>query len=130
MLDRAALVAGWREGLLAQAVLAGRTKGYRHHPQLARFQTTADPLSAIATFLHALADEAGERGYRFDRTRVDLPASDVRIPVTSGQLEFETAHLRAKVRQRQPEWEANLAVMRPHPLFDVVPGDVEQWERP
>ena len=33
-LDRAGLVACWRESLLAQAVLAGRTRGYRHHPQL------------------------------------------------------------------------------------------------
>jgi len=36
-LDPKGLVALWREGLLAQAVAAGRTRGYRHHPQLARF---------------------------------------------------------------------------------------------
>ena len=35
-LDRAALVAGWREGLLAQKVLRGLTKGYTQHPQLVR----------------------------------------------------------------------------------------------
>ncbi|WP_245703168.1 pyrimidine dimer DNA glycosylase/endonuclease V [Raineyella antarctica] len=32
LLDRAGLGASWREGLLAQAVLAGRTRGYRNHP--------------------------------------------------------------------------------------------------
>ncbi|MFC2473489.1 MAG: pyrimidine dimer DNA glycosylase/endonuclease V, partial [Actinomyces sp.] len=37
-LDRAGLVACWRESLLAQAVLAGRTRGYRNHPQLERFR--------------------------------------------------------------------------------------------
>ena len=37
-LDRAALVAGWREGLLAQKVLRGLTTGYRNHPQLDRFR--------------------------------------------------------------------------------------------
>ncbi len=37
-LDAKGLVALWREALLAQAVLAGRTRGYRHHPQLARFR--------------------------------------------------------------------------------------------
>jgi hypothetical protein len=36
-LDAKGLVALWREGLLAQKVLAGLTKGYRHHPQLTRF---------------------------------------------------------------------------------------------
>lgn len=34
LLDRAALIAGWREALLAQKVLRGQTTGYRHHPQL------------------------------------------------------------------------------------------------
>ncbi len=34
-LDPQGLVALWREALLAQAVLRGRTVGYRHHPQLA-----------------------------------------------------------------------------------------------
>lgn len=43
LLDRAALIAGWREGLLAQAVLLGRTKGYRNHPQLDRFRAHRDP---------------------------------------------------------------------------------------
>jgi len=37
-LDAAGLVALWREGLLARAVLRGRTRGYRHHPQLERFR--------------------------------------------------------------------------------------------
>ena len=36
-LDSKGLVV-WREGLLAQAVLGGNTVGYRHHPQLKRFQ--------------------------------------------------------------------------------------------
>jgi hypothetical protein len=34
-LDPAGLVAVWREGLLARAVFAGQTTGYKHHPQLA-----------------------------------------------------------------------------------------------
>jgi hypothetical protein len=32
-LDGKALVALWREGLLALAVVQGRSCGYRHHPQ-------------------------------------------------------------------------------------------------
>ena len=38
-LDTKGLVALWREALLAiQAVLGGKTAGYRHHPQLHRFR--------------------------------------------------------------------------------------------
>jgi hypothetical protein len=33
-LDPQGLVALWREALLAQAVLRGKTRGYKHHPQL------------------------------------------------------------------------------------------------
>lgn len=131
LLDRAALIAGWREGLLAQAVLAGRTKGYKHHPQLQRFRATPEPLPVIAAWLVGLRDEATTRGYKFDGSRIiatpDLSAS---LPVTQGQLDHELAHLRAKVQQRQPEWEPHLTAALPHPLFHTVAGDIEPWERP
>ena len=95
LLDRAALVAGWREGLLAQAVLAGRTRGYRSHPQLERFRETADPVVAVATYLWALHSEASRRGYRFDAQRLDAEADvDLRLGVTTGQLDYELTHLR------------------------------------
>ena len=52
-LDAIGLVALWREALLAQAVLLGRTRGYTRHPQLQRFQTAADPVACIADYLLA-----------------------------------------------------------------------------
>ena len=134
LLDRAALVAGWREGLLAQKVLRGLTTGYRSHPQLERFRSLDDPVAGIATWLDALADAADARGYRFDRTRIAVPADGARIPLTTGQLELEWAHLSAKVEARDPEWLGRLddqgpGTPRPHPMFDLVPGPVAAWER-
>lgn len=129
LLDRAALVAGWREGLLAQKVLRGLTKGYRSHPQLDRFRSLDDPVAGIATWLHGLADAADARGYRFDRTRVILPAGDHRLTLTDGQLALEWQHLRTKVAARDPGWLDQLVSPRPHPMFDVVPGPVAPWER-
>ena len=64
LLDRMALVAVWREGLLAQKVLRGMTKGYKHHPQLRRFRETPQPVEAIGTYLSGIADEAHARDYR------------------------------------------------------------------
>ena len=55
-LDRQGLVALWREGLLARAVLRGETRGYRHHPQLHRFQAHATPVFAIEAYLHHLRE--------------------------------------------------------------------------
>lgn len=49
-LDAKGLVALWREALLAQAVLAGETKGYRNHPQLERFRAGARPAALIAEY--------------------------------------------------------------------------------
>jgi hypothetical protein len=58
LLDPKGLVALWREGLLAQKVLQGRTTGYRSHPQLHRFRQSGEPLAAIATYLWAVHDAA------------------------------------------------------------------------
>lgn len=134
-LDRAGLIAGWREALLAQAVLAGRTKGYRHHPQLERFRQCSSPLDAIGAYLHGLRDEAVERGYRFDQSRIliESPSPSLeKLFVTSGQLEYEWAHLGEKLAKRSQDdarrW--NLSTPTPHSLFEVVPGGIESWERP
>ncbi len=131
-LDRAALVSCWREALLAQAVLAGRTKGYRNHPQLRRWRALPDPLAGITAYLHLVADDADRRGYRFDRARIDRPAPEQVEPmtVTRGQLDYEWEHLRAKVRGRDEEWFEVIADLqpRPHPMLTLTEGPIETWE--
>lgn len=131
-LDAKGLVAAWREALLAQKVLAGGTSGYRHHPQLIRFQAQADPLAAIATFLRGLAEEAHRRGYRFDATKIGRGTFAGQIMETDGQLRYEWDHLQAKLRVRAPDLARRLRSTKnpePHPLFHVIPGDVRDWER-
>ncbi|SDS04756.1 pyrimidine dimer DNA glycosylase/endonuclease V [Agrococcus carbonis] len=133
LLDRQGLTACWREGLLAQAVLAGRTRGYTRHPQLDRFRAQPDPIAAIGAYLETVAAAAEARGYRFDRARIDRSRTEGtepvrRIRVTDGQLALELAHLHAKLAGRSPD----LPLPRdpvPHPLFIVEPGPVEPWER-
>lgn len=130
-LDAKGLVACWRETLLAQKVLRGLTEGYRNHPQLVRFRATDDPVVAVATYLHGVADEADARGYRFDRTRVVATADPtLRIPVTEGQVAHEWSHLLAKLELRDPARYRELSGTRPtvHPLFEITPGPVETWE--
>ena len=75
----------WREALLAQKVLAGTTRGYRHHPQLDRFRQSRNPTRAIANYLWTVADEAKQRGYDFDISKIGMPRGRVTIPVTTGQ---------------------------------------------
>lgn len=132
-LDRVGLVACWRETLLAQAVLAGRTRGYRHHPQLSRFRATPEPLATVGAYLVGLRAEAERRGYRFDASRIDRPAADVApLAVSTGQVALEWDHLMVKLAARSPDQHAAVRgaeVVEVHPLFVVVPGPVAEWER-
>ncbi len=131
-LDPRGLVAAWREALLAQKVLAGKTRGYRHHPQLARFRAQPDPPGAIAAFLAGLAAEARNRGYHFNTTKIARRKSTTKIPETRGQLLYEWKHLRAKLRLRAPRWFRQFQKVhspKPHPLFRLVPGGVRDWEK-
>jgi len=133
-LDRQGLVACWREALLAQAVLAGRTKGYRHHPQLQRFRACANPVAGIGQYLRHVAAEADARAYRFDRSRIiaDDDATVPPIEVTDGQLAFELGHLASKLAVRNPDLLRGIdmtAAPVAHPSFRVVPGPVETWEQ-
>jgi len=56
-LDVQGLLGLWREGLLAQKVLLGETKGYRNHPQLIRFKRTPDPVLYLGTYLYYVYQE-------------------------------------------------------------------------
>jgi len=130
MLDRAGLVALWREGLLAQKVLLGQTRGYRFHPQLDRFRASRKPVEAIGAYLWAVVDEAVARGYRFDASKIAARRQRVSISVTWGQLEYEREHLEKKLRARDRVWLKMLraAKLMAHPMLRVVEGDVEPWE--
>ncbi len=105
-LDRQGLTACWREALLAQAVVERSSGGYSNHPQLQRFRATADPLGAVAAYLRGVAVEADARGYRFDAAKI----------LASGP-------------ERNHEL-VGLESPQTHPVFVVVEGDIESWERP
>ena len=129
-LDTKGLVALWREGLLAKHVLEGKTKGYRHHPQLIRFQKAPEPLAAINVYLKSVYDEACARGYCFAESKIDLTAMAESIPVTQGQVQYERTHLLEKLAQRDPGRVAQLPEdPEVHPLFTVIAGDREDWEK-
>lgn len=130
-LDSKGLVALWREGLLAQAVISGRTKGYKHHPQLIRFLQTPDPAQYVSAYLIAVHAESIRREFQFDPGKIDQTAHVPQLTVTIGQLEYEWRHLTAKLEARAPSWLTHISgvlVPEPHPLFRVIKGDIAPWE--
>ena len=131
-LDAKGLVALWREALLAQAVLRGRTRGYTHHPQLERFRAHPSPRLAINAYLSAIHEEATARGYNFARSKLGRVARVQPIVTTRGQLQYEWNHLLGKLALRSPALLEKLKHhKRPaaHPLFRSRPGPVAEWER-
>src|SRR3954468_15700340 len=119
-LDAQGLTALWREALLARAVLRGRTRGYRHHPQLDRFRLHRHPRSAISSYLQAIHAEAAARGYSFDASKIGRARTRARIPVNEEQIAFEWKHLLRKLSARNPaRYRQSRSIRRPqcHPLM-------------
>jgi hypothetical protein len=130
-LGRIGIVALWREALLAKHVLEGKTKGYRNQPQLERFKKAENPLDCINQYLTAVYEESVKRGYRFDKAKIRGNFKPTKLTVTSGQLNYERVHLLDKLKMRDIIKYNELigeTTFEPHPLFEVVKGDVEEWE--
>ena len=131
-LDSRGLVALWREALLAQAVLRGRTRGYTRHPQLERFRAGPSPAGAIASYLRVVHAESVRRGYRFEARKIGREGDARTIAVPRGQLRLEWRHLLRKLDVRDPGLRRELARVKrpePHPSFRIVAGGVAAWEK-
>lgn len=131
-LDSKGLVAVWREGLLARAVLDGKTRGYKNHPQLIRFKNQKDPLHFLDTYLNNIYLEAVDRGYNFNHDKIGIEIVENQIKVTKGQMIYELNHLLKKLKYRDLDQYQQLKQIElplSNPIFKVIPGDIEPWEK-
>ncbi len=131
-LDVKGLLAVWREGLLARRVLEGRIKGYRSHPQLERFKKSGDPILYINAYLYQIFLEAERRGYSFDESKIKVVEVSELLPVTEKQVEYEFRHLLNKLKRRAEDKYEELKDcerIEVNPIFKIIPGGVEPWER-
>ncbi|MFA6980100.1 MAG: pyrimidine dimer DNA glycosylase/endonuclease V [Ignavibacteriaceae bacterium] len=131
-LDTKGLVALWRETLLAKHVLEGKTKGYKNHPQLNRFKEAPAPLDCINQYLSVVYENALLRGFNFAKDKINLGFNSYTLTVTKGQLFYEKQHLLIKLITRdkaQYKVLLNETNFVPHPIFRVIEGEVEVWER-
>lgn len=146
LLDNKGLGGLWHETLRAQNGLAGKVKGYANHPQLDRFKAHPEPVKAIGFYLYHVWLNAGTRRkkngewFNYDIFKIldnDGPdgwANIERIPVTRGQVEYELALLRDKLKARGADKElvnfpTEIINCPLHPLFFMVEGDIEKWEK-
>jgi hypothetical protein len=130
-LDRQGLTGLWREALLAQNVLLGKTKGYKNHPQLIRFKEVYNPIAAIGQYLSMIADEADKRGYNFDRSKIVChEVLNGKPTVTSQQLAYEFHWLSKKLEQRDVKFYEAIKKANHVPcgFFRAIDGPIENWE--
>ncbi len=132
-LDWKGLGAQWREGLLAQNVTEGKTKGWKNHPQLDRFKAHSKPLEAVSYYLRVIHNESLRRGYKYNYSKILFPDAIVEpIDITLGQIEYEFQILQDRLKTRSPmKYYENLEVteLEAHPLFNIIPGLPEKWEK-
>jgi hypothetical protein len=131
-LDTKGLLAVWREGLLAQKVLEGNTRGYKSHPQLIRFRQSPNPANLIAGYLSFVHQEALNRGYAFDQSKIRQRFQHGTISVTTGQIQYEWKHLLSKISVRDKSRYMQLKGVRIpelHPIFVSADGPIEVWEK-
>ena len=103
-LDVKGLLALWRESLLAQKVLMGKTKGWRNHPQLGRFKEHPDPVSAIGFYLYYVYKEGKRRGYNFKKEKIYRESLKVPVIKVSKEWVFlEFKQLKHKLKTRDPK---------------------------
>jgi hypothetical protein len=131
-LDAKGLVSLWREALLAQKVLQGRTKGYRHHPQLIRFQKHSRPEAVLAAYLSGILKESKARSYHFEGRKISRARFHGTIVESDGQLLYEWHHLKRKLRARDYHIYLMIRSLKKplsHSLFRIVSGPRRDWER-
>ena len=128
-LDAKGLTALWREALLARKVLQGQTQKYKNHPQLDRFKKLS--IKYINTYLYHIYQESCQRGYCFDKTKLQKPFTKKKLNVTNKQLEYEFKRLKNKLKIRNKIKYNKIKSLKPkpHPLFKIKKGKIESWEK-
>jgi len=143
-LDTMGLLGLWREALLAQEVLKGKTEKYKNHPQLIRFKNQKEhSLLFISAYLWEIYKEARNRKYNFIWQKIWKHSLNIPewvygyITITKGQLEFEFKHLQNKLNSRgQLKMienynliDKNNKIIEVNSLFEITEGDIENWEK-
>jgi hypothetical protein len=135
-LNQKYLNAVWYEGIVkAQSGL--QDKGYKNHSGLIRFRSAENeipPLMLLAQYLHVIWWEALVRNYNYDTTKIigPLPVKVIKLTVTRGQLKYEWQLYLSKIKENDPDWyekSKDINEPQPHPMFYVVEGEIEDWER-
>ncbi|HML06237.1 MAG TPA: hypothetical protein VK426_10725, partial [Methanobacterium sp.] len=91
------------------------------------------PIVFIDTYLLNVYKESIERKYNFNRGKFGLNFTNSQIEVADGQILYELKHLKRKLKIRdinKYDELKNIKFPEVNPVFKVVKGNIESWERP
>ena len=97
-----------------------------------RFRAAKNPLDAVNEYLSIIFLEAERRWYSFSREKINWDFEKTTLTVARGQVQYEREHLNRKLIIRDSEKhvqmsrEKNLDI---HPLFEIIEGWIEEWEK-
>lgn len=131
-LDSKGLLGLWREALLAKKILQKKTKSYQNHPQMNRFKFLKTPVPVINTYLKHIYLESCNRGYCFNKRKLGRTFSKTKLKINKGQIEYEFNLLKNKLSKRAKDTLNELKkvkLIEPNPLFKIIKGKIESWER-
>jgi hypothetical protein len=133
-LDVKRLNAQWREALLCRACLEGKTVGYLNHPQYLRVKNHPYPLDFINKFLYTIWDEAFNRGYNYDHSKLSLCLDFQPMEVTDSQTDYEFSHLQKKLGEFDEQYMLNEENLNEEGLllndcFILIPGPIMDFEK-
>lgn len=139
-LDSKRLTAQWREALLCRAVLEGKTKGYKNHPQFLRVKNHSQPHYFINRFLYEIWEESKNREYNFDKSKLmdnlcqKYGTFFEPMEVTNEQLEYEFNHLQKKLGEFDVQKTLNNQYfleegILANNIFTIISGSIMEFEK-
>ena len=134
-LDNVGLSRAINESISGYKALTGKQEMWKNHPQLERFKASNNPMSNFQDYAFVLCRHKFEQWLEQLETIPTETEYEIVMTVTKGQLQYEWKHYLNKLKTqkgRDKELYEKLKLIEnpePHPLFEVVEGDIESWEK-
>lgn len=137
-LDNVGLSRQINEGVLGLKALSGQQKMWQNHPQLDRFKkmTGLHPQKTYQLYMLPVIHEWRIRKLAGISVMLPEPKPTPKLMnVTIEQIKYEWIHYINKLcSQKNRDLELGkrlnlIPVPDPHPLFEIIDGEIEQWEK-
>ena len=120
-LDQKGLTSCWNEALGVKVALENK----KNHSQLKRFKVFKSPIAQINAYLYFLLQEAQNRGYNFDSSKINYGLSNAaeNMTVSKEEININIKEVMSELKEREPAKFRRLRSIKNfqlHPLFKKI----------